>query len=98
MKRLPEITINPFQLTVLLGEVEKHFYSVVIESYVFCAQCRAVAKEGIDVEEICLTALNDIRVRGRCRTCNSEVVRIFEFGECKEFYEKACRFRESMEE
>lgn len=95
MKKLPEITINPFQLGVLLGKVEKHFYSVVIENYVYCAQCRGFANEGIDVEEIVLTDLNNIRVRGRCRKCNGEVARLFEYGENKDFYGKARRFRES---
>jgi peptide methionine sulfoxide reductase MsrB len=48
------------------------------------------------VEEMYLTDLNDIRVWGRCRKCKGEVGRIFEYGENKEFYEKACRFRESI--
>jgi hypothetical protein len=98
MKRLPEITINPFQLAVLLDETERNFYSVVIENYVYCSHCRGVAIEGVDVEEMYLTDLNDIRVVGRCRKCEGEVGRLFEFGEKKEFYEKACRFRESIKQ
>jgi hypothetical protein len=98
MKRLPEITINPFQLAVLLDETERNFYSVVIEHYVYCSHCRGVAIEGVDVEEMYLTDLNDIRVVGRCRKCEGEVGRLFEFGAKKEFYEKACRFRESIKQ
>jgi len=64
IRKLPEISINSFQLAVLLDKTEKHFYNVVIEHFVFCALCRAVANEGIVVEEICLTAMNDIRVQG----------------------------------
>jgi|SRR5690554_5468324 Zn-finger nucleic acid-binding protein len=96
MKGLPEIPINLFQLAVLLDEVERHFYNVVIDSYVYCAQCRGVASEGVEVEKIFLNSVNDIRVEGRCRKCNGEVGRLFEFGEIKEFYEKACHFRESI--
>lgn len=65
MKRLPEITINPFQLAVLLGEVEKHFYSIVIENYVFCAQCRGFAKEGIEVEKIILSDFTSTEYFGK---------------------------------
>ena len=97
MKRLPEITINPFQLAVLLGEVEKHFYSIVIENYVFCAQCRGFATEGIDVEEIILTDVNNIRVRGRCRRCKGEVRRLFGYGDNRDFYGRARRLRESLQ-
>ena len=97
MKRLPEIAINPFQLAVLLDVVEKHFYSVVIENYVYCAQCRGFANKGIDVEEIVLTDLNNIRVRGRCRRCRGEVGRLFEYGENRDFYGRARRLRETLE-
>jgi len=98
MKKLPEIKINQFQLAVLLDEVEKHFFNFVIENNVYCCQCRGVATEGVDVEEMYLTSLNDIRVVGRCRKCKGEVGRLFEFGDKKEFYEKACRFRESIKQ
>jgi len=96
MKRLPEITLNQFQLAVLLDEEERHFYNVVIDNYVYCCHCRGVEIEGIDVEEIYLTDLNDIRVVGRCRKCGGEVARLLEFGGKKEFDEKACRLRESI--
>ena len=96
MGRLPEIKINSFQLAVLLDEGKKLFYRFVIENLVFCAQCRETAHEGIEVTEVYLTALNDVRVQGRCRKCNGEVIRLFAFGGNKAFYEKACRLRESI--
>jgi hypothetical protein len=96
MKRFPELKINQFQLAVLLDEEERHFYNVVIDNYVYCAQCRGLAKEGVDVEAVYLTNLNDIRIEGKCRKCRGEVGRLFEFGAKKEFYEKACRLRESI--
>ncbi len=96
MKSLPEITINSFQLAVLLDEAEKNFYNFVIENLVFCAHCREIATEGIEVTEVCLTAMNDVRVRGRCRKCNNEVIRLFAFGGNEMFYAKACRLRESI--
>jgi len=83
MKRFPELKINQFQLAVLLDEVEKHFFNFVIENNVYCCQCRGVATEGVDVEEMYLTSLNDIRVVGRCRKCKGEVGRLFEFGDKK---------------
>lgn|GEM_PF-616669 len=96
MEKLPEIKINSFQLAVLLDEAKKLFYKFVIENLVFCAQCRETAHEGIDVTEVYLTASNDVRVRGRCRKCDGEVIRLFAFGGNKMFYEKACRLRESI--
>ena len=47
MRSLPEITINAFQLAVLLDEAEKQFYNFVMENLVFCAQCRDIANEGV---------------------------------------------------
>jgi hypothetical protein len=98
MKRFPEIMLNQFQLAVLLDEEERHFYEVVIDNYIYCAQCRGLAKEGVEVERICLNSVNDIRVEGRCRKCGGEVARLFEFGGKKEFDEKACRLRESIKQ
>ncbi|HHT35321.1 MAG: hypothetical protein WCZ71_05330 [Proteiniphilum sp.] len=98
MKELSEIQINQFQLAVLLDEEERHFYNVVVESFIYCSQCRGFAGEGVEVESIYLDSLNDIRVEGCCRKCGGRVARLFEFGEKKEFQEKACRFRESIKQ
>lgn len=96
MKKLPELKINQFQLAVLLDEEEKYFYHLVIDNNVYCSRCRGAAKNGVEVKEMFLTDLNDIRVRGSCQKCGGEVARIFEFGEKKEFQQKATRFRESI--
>jgi hypothetical protein len=96
MKELSEIQINQFQLAVLLDEEERHFYNVVVEGFIYCSHCRGFAGEGVELDSIYLDSLNDIRVESRCRKCGGRVVRLFEFGEKKEFQEKACRFRESI--
>lgn len=97
MKRLPELKINLFQLAVLLNEEERYFYNLVLENNVYCTRCNGPAANGVKVREKYLTCLNDIRIRGTCRTCNGEVGRLFEFGENKEFQQKALRFRESIQ-
>lgn len=96
MKVKQHIEINLFQLAVLFNADEKHFYNFVIDNSVYCLQCRGIAREGIEVEEIYLTERNDIRVQGRCRICKGTVGRLFAFGDNKEFDEKACRLRESI--
>ncbi|HBG57527.1 hypothetical protein [Proteiniphilum sp. UBA1028] len=94
MKKPPEIKINKFQLAVLLDKVNKEFYHFVIANSVYCSNCNAIAVEGIEVDEVFLTDLNDIKVRGRCRVCNGEVARLFEFGKDREFYDKANKLRD----
>ncbi len=96
MKQPPEIPINQFQLTILLNDEQKDFYSYVLAENVFCSKCAGSAIKGIDVKEIFLTNLNDVLVHGTCNECNGKVARIFEFGEDKAFYEKANRFRKSI--
>lgn len=96
IKRPPENKINQFQLALLLDDKEKQFYNYVIANNIYCSQCRGIASEGIVVDEIFLTDLNDIRVRGRCKVCNGEVGRLFEYGENKDFYDKVSLFRNSI--
>lgn len=96
MRSAPEITINSFQLAVLLDDAEKHFYNFVIENLVYCAHCREIASEGVEVKEVCLTRMNDIWVKVRCRKCHNDVVRLFTFGSNEKFYEKANKLRESI--
>ena len=95
MNRSPEMLINRFQLALLLNNAQKHFYNEVLANNVFCSHCGEIAKKGIVVEEIYLTRLNDIMVRGTCKVCNGKVARIIEFGEDKNFCEKANNFRNS---
>lgn len=96
MKRPPEIKINLFQLNVLLNDKQKDFFDTVLAGNVFCANCGGTCKNGITVKEIFLTNLNDIHVEGTCNTCNGKVARMIEFGENKEFYDKAMDFRKSI--
>ena len=96
MKRPPEIRINQFQLSVLLNDEQKNFLDVVIAGNVFCAHCGGLCKNGITVEEIFLTDLNDIHITGTCNICNGEVARLIEFGEDQEFFDKAMDFRKSI--
>ena len=96
MKRPPEIKINQFQLAVLLNDEQKKFFDTVIADNVFCSQCGGTCTKGINISEIFLTDLNDIMVNGTCNTCKGKVARIMEFGEDKEFYDKAMDFRNSI--
>ena len=96
MKRPPKIKINQFQLAVLLNDEQKKFFDMVIADNVFCSQCRGLAKEGITINEMFLTDLNDILVKGTCNTCKGKVARTMEFGEDKDFYNKAMDFRNSI--
>ncbi|MCF8303109.1 MAG: hypothetical protein K9I94_07525 [Bacteroidales bacterium] len=46
-----------------------------------------------NIDEIFLNNLNDIHVKGTCKFCNGYVARTLEFGEDKDFYDKAVDFR-----
>jgi hypothetical protein len=96
MKRLPEIQINPFQLALLLDDEQKSFYNSILVENVFCTQCKGIAIKGIVIEEIFLTDLNDIMVRGTCNVCESKVARNIEFGADNAFYKKALKFRNTV--
>ncbi len=93
-----EIQINKFQLGVLLTGLDKKFYDCIIENNVYCSHCKQNAIKGILVDTIYLTKLNDVRVFGRCKVCNSEVARLFVFGKEKVFGVKANKLRESIKE
>ena len=95
MGRPPEIQINRFQLALLLDNSQRGVYDEVLANNVFCSHCGGIAQKGIVAEDIYLTRLNDIMVRGTCKACNGKVARILEFGEDKTFYEKANNFRSS---
>ncbi|MFW5708144.1 MAG: hypothetical protein ACOC12_09500 [Bacteroidota bacterium] len=97
MQRPPKIKLNQFQLAILLNDEQKKFYDYVMADNVFCVHCKGTCKKGITVEDIFLDSLNDIYVRGTCNTCNGKVGRTMEFGEDKEFYNKAMNFRESIQ-
>ena len=96
MKRPNEISINQFQLAFLLNDEQKNIYKFMLEKGVFCLQCGSICEKGIEVKKISLTNLNDVKVQGICKACNSKVVRIIEFGEDKIFFENANNFRKTI--
>ena len=95
-RRPPEISINRFQLAILLNEKQKQDYQFMLDEGVFCGHCGGVAQKGIVVTEIYLNSLNDIIVHGTCKVCNGKVSCTMEFGEDKAFYEKANDFRKAI--
>lgn len=96
MKRLTDIEINSFQLNILLNDEQKGVYDYLLSEGVFCRTCGGICTKGIEVKDIYLNSLNDIMVQGKCKVCDGDVVRIMEFGESKEFFNKANEFRESI--
>ena len=93
MERPPEIQINIFQLNILLDDKQKDDYNYLLNNGVFCSRCGDICTKGIIVKVIYLTPLNDIMVQGTCKECGGKLTRIIEFGEDKDFYEKANDFR-----
>jgi len=97
MSKLKEIQINPFQLKRLLNKEQWEGYNYLLEHGVFCTTCGGKTAEGIRVNEILLTDLNDILVHGICKVCGGKVARLIEFGEDEYFYDRANGFRDSLE-
>ena len=91
-----EILINNFQLGALLSGLDRRFFLFIIKNNVYCSHCKSFAANGIHVDMAYLTRINDVRVLGRCKKCNSEVIRLFEFGNVEEFQERANILRESI--
>lgn len=96
MNRPSEISINQFQLAILLNDEEKAVYKDILTKGVVCVHCGGLATHGIHVENIYLTQLNDIKIGGKCNVCNGKVARIIEFAENIEFYDKVMKFRKSI--
>ena len=92
MAKLKNIPLNPFQLARLLDEEQMTFFKFIMAENVYCRQCRDHCK-GVTIAETVLTATNDIQAKGACNVCEGQVARIVEFGENKEFYDKAIEFR-----
>jgi len=95
MKRQKQIHINQYQLNALLNQVQKEGYKYLLKKGVYCTTCGGAATN-VTVEEIHLNALNDTMIHGICEKCKGKVTRIMEFGEDKEFFEKANNFRTSI--
>lgn len=96
MKRPEEIKINRFQLNVLLDDKQKEGFDYIVNQNVYCVNCGGACNQGIAIKEIILDSLNDVRIEGTCKQCQGKVARIMEFGENKEFHQKAMGFRKSI--
>ncbi len=97
MKRLKEIKLNEFQLNVLLSEEEKYGYRYLLQNGIYCNGCHDICNKGVELDSVKLDKLNDIVVEGSCNACGHQVVRVIEFGENPEFFEKAMNFRKSLQ-
>lgn len=95
MKHQKQIQINRFQLNVLLNQEQKEAFDFLLKEGVYCTTCVDSATD-VTVKEIHLNSLNDIVVQGICGKCNGKCTRIMEFGEDKNFFEKANDFRKSI--
>ncbi|HBX52752.1 MAG: hypothetical protein A2275_08990 [Bacteroidetes bacterium RIFOXYA12_FULL_35_11] len=97
MDRLEEIPINIFQLNILLDENEKDGFEYIKNNNVYCVTCKKMCVKGIEIKEMYLTSLNDIKICGICNKCKNKVTRILEFGENKRFFNNANKFRKSIQ-
>lgn len=97
MKRLTEIKINRFQLNVLLSDEQKEGSDFIVNQNVYCGNCGGACKQGVEIKDIFLDSLNDIRIDGTCKECKGKVARILEFGENKKFYQNAMNFRKLID-
>ena len=93
---MKEIEVNRFQLNILLDSRQKEIYKTIIDTNVFCMTCSEVCEQGITIESTFLNELNDVLVKGICNKCGGNVARTLEFGEDKEFYDKAVKLRKSI--
>ena len=96
MPHQKEILLNTFQLNRLLSEKEKGDYEYLLHHGVNCNTCDENCSQGVQVKEIYLNSLNDIKIQGTCNKCGGKVTRIMEFGEDKAFFEKTNKFRKSL--
>lgn len=97
MKKLKEIKINKFQLNILLDVNEKSTFEMLLNEGVYCMQCNDICKNGVNNYIITLNSMNDIVVKGECGSCENKVTRVVEFGENRTFFEKALKFRKSIQ-
>ena len=96
MKKLKEIKISRFHLDVLLNNEEKEGFGYLLKHGVHCYRCNSICT-GVLNYTISLNWLNDIVVKGKCAACGRKVARIMEFGEKRDFFEKAMDFREALQ-
>lgn len=97
MKRKPEIEISEEDVEILLDNEYRHFKDIT-RSQVHCAKCSEGYTVGIVNYRIFLNKLNDIVLRGSCSNCGHPVNRYLEFGEDKEFSERADLLRTAIDD
>ena len=96
LRNMKSIEINLKQLNSLLNDKEKEDYDFLLKEGTYCHKCNTHKTGGVNTTQIILNALNDIQVHGTCVVCSSKVCRIMEFGEDKNFSERANLFRNTL--
>ena len=96
MRPLKDIPINHFQLTLLTTTSQKESIDKVIQGEIYCGHCPGICRQGVEVEQIYLTKLNDIRIEGYCNICLGRVGRVLELGQYKSFSGRATAFRKAI--
>lgn len=96
--KLKEISLNRFQLNILLNEEEKEAYQYIVQEGTYCVHCKEICSQGVDVKENYLNEMNDVLIKGKCKKCLGSVSRFIEYGEFEDFFERANNFRKSIGE
>jgi hypothetical protein len=97
MKKCKEISLDRFQLNVLLDKKQKEIFDQFLNQHVYCRTYSSFCKKGVEIKEIFLNSLNDIVIKGNCKICDGKVGKVLEFGEDEDFQKKAIAFRKSIE-
>jgi hypothetical protein len=90
MKR-NEIKIDIDDIRVIFGDDFEHFNSII--NNVFCANCGGSYSRTIINYTAYLNKLNDIILKGECKSCSGKVGRYIETGESKERFAAADHIR-----
>jgi hypothetical protein len=90
MKR-NEIKIDMDDIRVIFGDDFEHFDTII--KNVFCAKCGGTYDRTIVNFTAYLNELNDIVLKGECKTCSGKVGRYLETGESKERFTAADHIR-----
>lgn len=89
-----EIPISLYDVRTLFGKMFP-FFEWMVKEKVICANCfDTKGMLGMDIQEVYLSDLNHIIVKGICKECGGKVSRVLETGEDPNFYKQAMIFRE----
>lgn len=78
-----ELEITNNQLSDIIGEDEQNFQKIL--SNCFCAQCEDKYSATIVEYKAFLIDLNDIILKGKCKSCGGPVNRYIETGEVPQY-------------